>query len=194
MVEISCYYIYSNRNPRYIVFIRYEKFMKMILSGYRTIIMSIDNFNNDYNLFQYYCLSLIMTEDNTKIYRESDKEYIDNRLRYGVSIELNWKNLYFTDNFRIQFLNIKKNPFNSIEPKKETTSKKINKFYKNFYKDFQQEPLKLIEIIIKDKCKSSVSLINNLEIGIKIENRIKILTGIRKKYGDDIYYLIRKYF
>ena len=54
MIEISCYYIHTDDEPSFIVFIKYEKYFKVILNSYRCIILSNDTFANIPNLNEYY--------------------------------------------------------------------------------------------------------------------------------------------
>ena len=197
MVEVSCYHIHANRNERHIAFIRFEKYIKVILSSYRTIILSIEDFMTIPDLFEYYLLSLVITEDTTKIIYEPGENRIGNPLRYGISTEMNWKRMYFTDYYSKIFLNISKNPFKSLEPKRQTSDKKIRKFIKHFSEDFEDYGTDVLFELINSRCRKSEIMIENLEKEVKKEEefkkRIKLLTGIKKRYGVDVYSLIIKY-
>lgn len=188
MVEISCYYIHSNRNTRYMVFIRYDKYMKILLSSYRTIILSIEDFMKIPHLFEYYLLSIFLTENVNKITYEYDNY---NKKEFILSVEKNWKEMYFLDYYSlISIIEIKRNPFNSQEPKKQTSSKKINKFIKNFYKDFDIDPIYILMKLLDLRCIESKNIIDEFQ---KKEKYVNIFTGIKKGYGIDVYNEIIKY-
>ena len=181
MIEVSMYYIHSNRNPRYIAFVKYENFIKVILSNFRSIILSIEDFMSIPYLFEFYILSQLTTEDLCKIY------YLKNHIKCSISVEVDWKRLYFTKNYRnITISELSKNPLNSKEPKRQTSDKKIRKFIKNFNKNFDHDPIYSIELLINTRCIDSFKL-------IEYEKNVSIFTGIKRKYGSDIYESILKF-
>lgn len=185
MIEVSMYYIHSNRNPRYIAFVKYEKFIKVIISSYRSIILSIDAFMSIQYLFEFYLLSLLTTEHLDKI------NYEKNNIECSISVQVDWKRLYFSNNYRdIVISELKKNPLNSKEPKRQTTDKKIKKFIKNFNENFDHEPLYSMQLLIDTRCHDSINLVEKY---IENEKNISIFTGIKKKYGKDIYESILKF-
>ena len=191
---MSCYYIHSNRNTRYIVFIRYENFMKVILSSYRTIILSIEEFMNIHHLFEYYLLSLVTTEHTDRIMYEQTDEFVGNPFRYGISMEIDWKTMYFTNNFRTVFIGeLFRNPFNSLEPSRQTSYKKIRKFIKNFIIDFSEDPMRVLCKLIDTRCNESEVMIDKMDKILELKKNVNIFTGIKKGYGIDVYTEILKH-
>jgi hypothetical protein len=84
-----------------------------------------------------------------------------------------------------------KNILNKCEPKRETSNKKIKKFIKFFNNLFENdEPITLIEKYLNAIITPAE---NELNEGLHKNNTIRLLTGIKKKYGEDIYDQIRKY-
>jgi len=128
MIEISCYYIHTDDEPSFIVFIKYEKYFKVLLNSYRCIILSNDTFANIPNLNEYYLLSLFTT---CKI---NDVELYNNKMI--MMVKLDWKKIRYTDHYYDVAVNMKRDPFSSKEPKRETSNKKIKKFIKNFNRYF----------------------------------------------------------
>jgi|UniRef100_A0A6C0LJ95 hypothetical protein len=117
---ISCFYMsFENKNSLNIIFIKFENYIKVIFNC-RSVILTSQQLISNYELFQIYLLSLVLTEDTTKIY------YYYN---YGIYTRI-WENFNLTPSYK--FINLEKtknkNPFNSEEPKRPTSSKKINKF------------------------------------------------------------------
>lgn len=123
MIEISCFYIHYNRVPVNFTFIKYEKFMKIIFQT-KKIVIPIEKLKNNQLLFQFYILSLLCTEDPSKVSRV--------RNGYGVSTEKFWKYIEFYRDYDVITLekDRMKNPLSSQEPKRETSVKKQNKFLK----------------------------------------------------------------
>ena len=123
MIEISCFYIHYNRNPVNFTFIKYEKFMKIIFQT-KKIVIPIEKLKNHQLLFQFYILSLLCTEDPSKVSRV--------RNGYGISTEKFWKYIEFYQDYDVITLekDRKKNPLSSQEPKRETSAKKQKKFFK----------------------------------------------------------------
>jgi len=97
--------------------------MKIIFQT-KKIVIAIEKLKNYQLLFEFYILSLLCTEDTSKI----------NRVRngYGISTEKYWKYIEFYQDYDVIMLekDWKKNPLNSQEPKRETSMKKQNKFFK----------------------------------------------------------------
>ena len=131
MPSISCFYIHYNREPINIIFVKYENFIKIFLNE-KSVILTIQQLLSIRELFQIYLISLLLTEDTSKI--SFDIEHYRNV--YGVSTIRYWKNLHLTSTYNVVLLekNPHKNPLNANEPKRSTSLKKINKFLKKFDK------------------------------------------------------------
>ena len=190
MVEISCYYVHYNREPINITFIRYKKFMKIILQN-RKIIIAIENLKTNKLLFNLYILSLLCTEDTSKINLEFDFNGND---VYCVSTHKSWKYLYFVkigyDLIELE-KNSRKNPLLSQEPKRETSIKKINKLLNMLYNYFNtyhiENPLDTINKYLKHLIKDT-----QIQEIIKYEQMIYNLCCI-KNFNNDIYASIMNY-
>ena len=190
MVEISCYYVHYNREPINITFIRYKKFMKIILQN-RKIIIAIENLKTNKLLFNLYILSLLCTEDTSKINLEFDFNGND---VYCVSTHKSWKYLYFVkigyDLIELE-KNSRKNPLLSQEPKRETSIKKINKLLNMLYNYFNtyhiENPLDTINKYLKHLIKDT-----QIQEIIKYEQMIYNLCCI-KNFNNDIYMNIMNY-
>lgn len=185
MVNISCFYIHYNRNPVELFFIQYKNYIKVILNN-RTVVLSNELFMNIYNLYEYYLLSLICTENSNILYKNN---------HYGISTKKYWKQLYFTKYYSDIFseCHLSKNPLNSSEPKKQTSNKKIKRFINQFDLLLNNDPVNIIYELIDSECKDVYDNINKLKIIIEIDKRISILSCIKHKFGNDIYDNIRKF-
>lgn len=192
MIEVSCFYVHYNRDPVNFTFIKYDKFMKIIVQK-RKIIIKIENLKNYKTLYQFYILSLLCTEDTSKIYYVNDDVFDENQVVCGISTQKYWKNLYFSYYYEIIILekNYFKNPFFSQEPKRETSIKKQKKLFKmisNYDDDGHIfHPLCYINnfqyIMINDL---------NMEKVIQYERQIYLLCCIRG-FNRDIYTNIKKF-
>ena len=126
MIEISCFYVDYKTKPVNITFIKYNKFIKIIFDK-KEIILSFVNLINCKILFEFYILSLLCTEDTSNIGHIT--------IIYGNSTEIIDKNLNFTGFYDFIILEKRrfKNPLLSKEPKRETSNKKQNKFFKSLF-------------------------------------------------------------
>jgi len=124
MIQASCYYIHFNRGDEYIIFIRYDDMIKIYINGYsKWIIISFEDLLNNSHLYNYYLLSLLLTENPNKLSLCNNKLYI--------SSKKDWKRMHFITNYENNIC-LKKNVFLQKKPTKITTSKKIKKFKKAF--------------------------------------------------------------
>jgi len=182
MTEISCYYVYYNFTPEYITFIKYEKYFIVRINNYKMITLSYETFMKIPKLFDFYILSLILTEDAQQLYKIDDG--------YCLMTVYLWKRLYLTEDYKYVYLH-DNNLFNKCEPKRETSNKKIKKFIKFFNNIFENdEPITLMTIYLNAIINGAEKELNK---GLHLNNTIRLLTGIKKKYGGDIYDAIRKY-
>jgi transcription initiation factor IIE alpha subunit len=85
--------------------------------------------------------------------------------------------MIFNDTYKPIFIR-KRNPLNKLEPKRETSLKKINKF-------------DLPHTLIESEINIEQNEINRILLKHYNDNIISLLTGIKKKYGRDIYDKIR---
>lgn len=190
MTEFSCFYIHYNRNPVNFTFIKYEKFMKIMLQD-RTIVIEFQNLKNYKILFDFYILSLLCTENTSKIDYMYDE--MDETIIYGISTEKIWKYLYFYGKYDNIILEKKrcKNPLLSKEPKKETSLRKIKKVIKmidNYYiTGHIKDPLTTIKLYQENLLE--ITAMNKI---IEYEKRIYLLCCI-KNFNNDIYMNIKRF-
>jgi len=127
---ISCLSINFNRDAANFTFTQFKNYVKVILNG-RSIVLTNDQLVENCELFQMFVMSLLFTEDITKI----DKVTINDKVYYGVSTMVYCRN--FATNRSYKFIHLEKtahrNPLNCKEPKRSTSSKKYNKFFRYFY-------------------------------------------------------------
>lgn len=154
MVQITCYYLVNTVKPEedtMLIFIRYEKFFKIILND-RSIIVAIDDIAYSAHLYGYYILSVILTEKSTNDLKEKD---------YKISVIYDMNLRYFTNDYNEVVLY--KNPLNSKEPKRNTSYKKINKFMKQMRHYLPTAPSNLIDDYIRQQFMLPYSEIYQLE-------------------------------
>jgi hypothetical protein len=192
--EISCYHIHANRSPKTITFTRFNNFIKVCISSYRTVTLTEKDLIEIPYLFEYYLLSLVITGDTSKVIFNEDRaddNHGDEPFKYAVSTEIDWKRMYFTGYYTDVFLNISHDPFKSQEPKRKTSDKKIRKFIKNFLKDYgSYDPIMIMQNLIFSKCVESNAIVEKLTETVKNET---ILDKIKILYGQDIFECISKF-
>jgi len=182
MPEISCFYIHYNLTPDYIIFIKFEKYFIIYLSEVLIITLSYDTFMKIPKLFDFYILSLVLTEDIHQLYKLYEK--------YTINTIHLWKRLYLCNKYKNVYIH-RKNLLNKCEPTRQSSNKKIKKFIKNLNRVFYNDkPIAIMEIYINKIIDNAES---EMKEGIKLNNKISLLTGIKKKYGEDIYDQIRNY-
>ena len=82
----------------------------------------------------------------------------------------------------------KRNPLNKSEPKRESSDKKIRKFNREFNED---DPITLMSMLVEDEIENGN--VNEILTEYYKNKRISLLAGIKKKFGRDIYDMIRSY-
>ena len=181
MTEISGFYVRNGNYAKDFIFIKFEKYFIIYIEGYKKIILSYETFMNIPYLFDLYIISLILVEDLHIIYHKK-------HIGYNIKNKLILLDTLFTDlHHEYVYLSLK-NLLNKCEPKRQSSNKKIRKSIKNLNRDFEtSNPKELIERYIS-------TIINETDKKINYYNTtFCVLTGIRKKYGEDIYDQIRNY-
>jgi hypothetical protein len=199
MVAISCFYISYNNSPVKLIFIQFKQFMKIMLNN-RIIILTYKQLIYNIKLFQLFKLSILCTEDTSRI-------YINSYAEFGVSTRQYLKRLEFTDEFKfVEFSNFKyqykfvsldklsyRDPFLAQEPKRSSSSKKIRKFEKLFdsyiFKRIKQPNDLLNEYFDLEL----LELNNYFTKYINNEAKIQLLSSILHNYGRDVYSSVRKF-
>jgi hypothetical protein len=173
-----------------IVFIKYEKFMKIILQK-RMIVIKIIKLKTIQKLFQFYILSLLTSNNITTIY--SIYNFKKNNIIFGISTQKIWKYLSLSKGYDIIPIekNSTRNPLLSQEPKRETGMKKMKKFMKMLYYYYDKNYINDPVIIIDNYISRMISL-TNVEKIIKYEKQIYLLSCI-KSFNNDIYNNIKKF-
>lgn len=194
MPSISCFYTHYNTDPINFIFVKYENFIKIFLNE-KSIIMSIQHLISNHELFKIYLISLLLTEDTSKISIDIENY----RNKYGVSTISYWKNISLTSEYNIIFLEKSphKNPLNSVEPKRSTSFKKINKFMRKFNKYYDEEYIASFGDILNEYYSLNtidiIYYIRGIRQLVEYEKKIEILSAIKHNYGWDIYSNIIKF-
>ncbi len=123
--SVSCFYMYYKNKSINITFIKFVNYIKVIFNS-KSVILTFNQLISNYELFQIYLLSLILTENTLNI----NIQIINNKIIYGISTIKCLNNNCLNDSYDIVILEKRyyKNPLNAKEPKRSTSSKKINKF------------------------------------------------------------------
>lgn len=190
MTSISCFYVHFNRDPINIIFVKYENFIKIFLND-KSVILTIQQLIYIKNLFKIYLLSLLLTEDTSKI--SFDVEHYRNI--YGVSALKYWKNLRLTTQYDIVFLEKSrhKNPLNANEPKRSTSLKKIHKFMRMF-NNYYDNHIRDVETIFNEYYEMmSLPIFNYFQRYMEHEKKIEMLSVILHNYGRDVYSAVQKH-
>ena len=169
MVSISCFYNHYNRFSLNLIFITYDRYIKIICNE-KAVIMTKEQLTWNKDMYEFYILSLILTEDDrfiTKI--EGEKHYVISTKKY-------WKNLYLTKYYdNIEIPKYIRNPLNSQEPKRHSSFKKIRKFIKFFERQ--------IEIVVSFEQIFNDIITDNMKINMNkyFRDMNKYLNRNRKK-------------
>lgn len=189
MIEVSCFHSHYFRGPVNFTFIKYKKFIKIILQK-KKVIIEIENLKNYGILFNFYMNSLLCTEDTSKIIQLIDR---DDKIIYGISTMKYINTICFIDDYECVILetNSYRNPLLSQEPKRESSIKKQNKFFKmiSYYgmNDYIKYPIYYIEDFLYEM----ISKLKMEQI-IQYEKQIYILCCLRS-FNKDIYMNIMKF-
>lgn len=191
MASISCFYVHYNRDPINIIFVKYENFIKIFLNE-KSVILTIQQLISIQSLFKIYLISLLLTEDTSKI--SIDIEHYRNI--YGVSTIRYWKNIHLMDEYEVVFLEKSsyKNPLNAVEPKRSTSLKKIKKFLKKFNNYYDEKYIMDVDKIFNEYyLMETTSLFNYFQRYIEHEKKIEMLSVILHNYGRDVYSAVQKH-
>ena len=186
MPEVSCFYIHFNRSPRQITFIKFDNYFSVCLDPCKPIIITLDTMISIPYLFEIYMLSLLVTEDTRSVVLMTEFRIIKTHM---IRIKFLYKRRGFMNGYR--YISVgKKNPLNKSEPKRESSDKKIRKFIINFNREFNEDdPIALMSMLVEDEIEETN--VNEILAEYHKNNQISLLTGIKKKFGRDIYDMIR---
>jgi len=190
--SISCFFITNHIEGHInIIFIKFRSFIKVILNN-KSVILNFRQLISNYRLFQIYLLSLLLTEDTTKI----DIDVVDNKIIYGISTLKYWKNFYLTLSYKTVYFKKKfnKNLLNTQEPKRSTSLKKINKFMRIFYNLYNEGYIiNPIYVFYEYYSYQTNDIVEYIKKYREYNKKIEILSNILHNYGYDIYSCIKIY-
>jgi hypothetical protein len=184
VVEVSCFCINVGNEYLNFTFVKYEKFVKIVLQQ-RKIIISIERLVNNPMLFELYLTSLLCTKDLNEV--PGDQTYWILAQNYS-NANSSFSRDYLVTHLRKDYFN---NPLLSQEPKRETSLKKQNKFFKLFLNYFNnghfRDPLFYIDDYITTMIERS-----GIEKIFEYERKIEILSCIRGA-NRDVYSSVLKW-
>ena len=191
MVEVSCFFFSSSIDWVNFTFIKYEKFIKIIFQG-KMMVLAIENLRKYDELYQFYILSLLCTEDVSKI-KSANYDLWRKTNDYAISTLKYWKYGSYNDDYVNITLEKEctKNPLLSQEPKKETSNKKQKKIIRRFNRYFNHYMFRHPSYYINKFLLTSIERTNIQEI-IEYEKKIEILSCIRSA-NRDVYSTISKF-
>ena len=192
MPSMSCFsYRLWSRVPYNFTFIKFEKFIKVIVNS-RSIILRNDELASHQRLFQIFILSLLLTEDTSTVSYVTDK----NEAKYGVETLRYWNKARIAHYYGFVQLEkySKRNPLNAMEPKRASGDKKVRKFFKLFSLFYENEMIKE-PVIIADEfiAREGNEDFAYMERYIKHECRVNMLSSILHKYGSDVYHSVNQF-
>ena len=195
--SISCFYVHRNYLPTNFTFIRFEKFVKVILNS-RAVIMTFEQLAGNFKLFKIYKLSLLLTTDTSQIASSADVA-VNGKLMYGVITQQYWKSIRLSSYDELTLLEKApfRNPLNASEPKRESSGKKLNKFQKLFDRIETEGLFKAPDVILAEfiemEAGDALRYFRRHIRKIEHEKKITMLSGILHKYGRDVYHCVNKF-
>ncbi len=191
--SISCYYLHYNRQPYNFTFIKFEKFVKVLLNN-RVVVMTFKQLVENTKLFKIFQLSLLLTKDTTQIATSVNETTGD--VMYGVITKWYWKHLRISEfeKFTVLEKSQYKNPLKSCEPKRESSRKKINKFLKLFNSEDIVNKMKDPDAVVLELFqKESAEIFDYFRQYIEHERKVEMLSVILHNYGRDVYSCVKRF-
>lgn len=121
-VEISCYAIHYSRWTSTLLFIRYDNVVEVSIDESKCYIMNISEILNNEKLYQYYLLSLILSEDGLKYDNDDEKFYLE--------VKVNWKRMHYNSYDIVA--EFSENPLLREKPIALSSLKRMKNFWKKF--------------------------------------------------------------
>ena len=193
MPSISCFYNHFNRQPYNIMFIEFEKFVKVVFN-YRVVILKKEDLVSNQRLFHVFMLSLFLTKDTSKV-SSVINEYLNKNI-YGVSTMWYWKNLHTTTYYEFTELekSCSRNPLKASEPKRSTSVKKVRKFFKAFNNVFDNHLIKEPHDIFNEFFQQETAeMFDYFKRYIEHERKIEMLSVVLHNYGRDVYSGVQRF-
>jgi hypothetical protein len=196
MVNISSFYCHYKTDPIKFTFIQYENYIKVLLNKRQIILTNMQLVSNP-ELFQFFKLSLLCTENTSRIYFDRISTPNGRISIYGTFTQTFWKNKSYTDNYSfVKFEKSPRNPLLSKEPNRSSGEKKIKKFMKLFEENSKR--MKDVNVLICEYLETYdmselMGYFNNYIQHNKGEPKIIGLSMILHNYGPDVYNSIRQH-
>jgi hypothetical protein len=196
MPEVSCFFIdYSTIYPHQIIFVKFDNYFMISLNPYpcNSVILSKATMMSIPHLFEMYILSLLATRDTQSLkLKKPLMRTTTIRKKYIIETKFFYRIIGDYKNYSYEKVSVgHKNLLNKNEPKRESSNKKISKFVKHFNLEINKnDPISMMKILIQHQTQDIKEMI------IVEQHRndvIRLLTGIRKKFGQDVYDMVRKY-
>jgi hypothetical protein len=191
--SISCFYVHYNRFPCNFTFIKFEKFVKVILNS-KAVVMTNKQLVENVKLFKIFKLSLLLTEDTTQI--SSTVHNTNGKKMYGVWTKWYWKSLRLTNDYELTLMekSMYSNPLNASEPKRISSNKKFNKFLKLLDNIDASGRIKEPEVIVSQYFEyESAEVYDYFRRYIEYNRKIEMLSVVLHNYGRDVYSAVRRF-
>ena len=186
MTTVSCFYYRLWRRQQFnFTFIKFEKFVKIILDR-KVVILTNKELVSNPELFKIFLLSLLLTENTSKV----DSVINNNKIIYGITSfqYLNSSQPKLEMRFNEFEKSKNKNPLNARAPIRTSSDKKIRKFFKSFDKFYDNdmiiEPKYVIEDYLDDQ---AIEVVNYFNKYIEHECMVLMLSSIFHNFGQDVY-------
>jgi hypothetical protein len=195
MPEVSCFFIdYSTIYPHQIIFVKFDNYFMISLNPYpcNSVILSNATMMSIPHLFEMYILSLLATRDTHSLRLKKPLLRTTIRNKYIIDTKFFYRRVQEYKNHSYENVSVgHKNLLNKSEPTRESSNKKISKFVKHFNIEINNnDPISMMRILIQHHTQDIKEMIM---VEQHRNDVIRLLTGIRKKFGQDVYDMVRKY-
>ena len=123
--RISGYSLHFRRDEVNMIFVKYDNnLVKVYINDIKPVIITYEEIVNNPELFEYYMISVINTENIYKLDKDEENKWC-------LSARIDNKRMFYTHYYDVIY-SFKRNPLKQQEPKRISSEKKIKKFYKHF--------------------------------------------------------------
>ena len=195
MPEVSCFFIdYSTIYPRQIIFVKFDNYFMISLNPYpcNSVVISKATMMLIPHLFEMYILSLLATRDTHSLRLKQPLPRTILRKRYIIETKFFYRTIGEYKNHDYEHVSVgHKNLLNKSEPKRESSNKKIGKFVKHFNLEINNnDPISMTRKLIQHHTQDIEEMVMVQQHKVDV---VRLLTGIKKKFGQDIYDMVRKH-
>jgi hypothetical protein len=153
----------------------------------RIVVLNTEMLVSNHKLFQIYILSLLCTENTSKV-------DINEYNYYSISTQKYWKHLRFTNYYELtELLQWRKNPLKARKPIRVSSSKKIRKFEKEFNRYMSSRIKDPIDLLLEYYELELVDIMHYIKCNIEYEDNIKKYALFLNEFGYDIYSSVEKH-